>query len=369
MSNKNFQTFFDCGYSKIRAGTFDSNEPNKAFFSESKFLSNHVDLDLEIQKIITSLEKNTNEYINEVNLMIDSPSMTSVGMAVSKNFDGSELKQEDIQFLIQEAKQQILEYYKDKNIVHIIIDNYKIDNIEYTILPKETQCNSISIDILFICMPKAIIEYFKNFFFKFNISVNQIICSSYAKSMNYKDNLSLDGNTSFVDVGYNKTSITSFVKDRIVSLDVLPIGGSHITKDISKVLKINLDQSENIKLNSEKGLNFLKDKSFSLELLHKIIVARTEELLELSSKSIKSNLINSDQYKMVLMGDGSRIVDNTYVNLISFAKDIDFLDETTQDVCNSGFKLGINPNKQEVVVIPKKQTKQGFFEKIFLFFK
>ena len=369
MINKTFQTYFDCGYSKIRAGTFDRNDSNKAFFSESKFLSDHVDLSLEIQKIITSLEKNTSEYINEVNLMIDSPFMKSVGMTVSKNFDGSELKQEDIKFLIQEAKQQILKYYKDKNIVHIIIDNYKIDDIEYSVLPNKIQCNSISIDILFICLPKSIIEYFKSFFFKFNISVNQIICSSYAKSMYYKDNLSLDENTSFVDIGFNKTSITSFVKNKIVSLDALPIGGSHITNDISKVLKIDLEQSENIKLNFDTDLNFLKDKSFSLDLLRKIIIARTEELLELSIKSIKLNVINSDQYKIVLIGDGSRIVDKAYVDMISFAKNIDFLDETTQDICNSGLRLGIRPNKQEVVVIPKKQTKQGFFEKLFLFFK
>ena len=361
MINKNFQTYFDCGYSKIRAGIFDSNDPNKAFFSESKYLSDHVDLNLEIQKIITSLEKNTNEYINEVNLMIDSPFMKSVGISVSKNFDGSELKQEDIQFLIQEAKQQILKYYKDKNIVHIIIDNYKIDDIEYTVLPKKIQCNLISIDILFICLPKSIIEYFKSFFFKFNISVNQIICSSYAKSMYYKDNLSLDENTSFVDIGFNKTSITSFVKNKIVSLDALPIGGSHITKDISKVLKIDLKQSENIKLNFDTDLNFLKDKSFSLDLLRKIIIARTEELLELSTKSIKLNVINSDQYKIVLIGDGSRIVDKTYVDKISFAKNIDFLDETTQDICNSGLRLGIRPNKQEVLVIPKKANKTGIF--------
>ena len=187
--------------------------------------------------------------------------------------------------------------------------------------------------------------------------------------MNYKNNLSLDGNISFVDIGFNKTSITSFVKNKIVSLDALPIGGSHITKDISKVLKINLEQSENIKLNFDTSQNFLKDKSSSLDLLRKIIIARTEELLELSTKSIKLNLINSDQYKIVLIGDGSKIVDNTYVDMISFAKNIDFLDETTQDICNSGLRLGIRPNKQEVVVIPKKQTKQGFFEKLFLFLK
>ena len=48
---------------------------------------------------------------------------------------------------------------------------------------------------------------------------------------------------SFIDVGFNKTSITSYVNNKIISLSVLPIGGNHITKDISKVLKIDLERS------------------------------------------------------------------------------------------------------------------------------
>ena len=29
MNNKNFQTFFDCSFSKIKAGTINKNKPNK----------------------------------------------------------------------------------------------------------------------------------------------------------------------------------------------------------------------------------------------------------------------------------------------------------------------------------------------------
>ena len=369
MNTKNFQTYFDCGFSKVRAGVFDKDNESRAFYSESKYLVDHLNLDSEIQKIISYFEQNTNEYINDINLMIDSPKMLSVGISVSKKLSGSKLRQEDVQFLIQEAKQLILKYHKDQSIIHIIIDNYKVNGIEYSYLPNEVECSFICLDILFICLPIDTIEYFKSFFLKSDISINQIFCSSYAKSINYKDNLNLINSVSFVDVGFNKTSIISYTKDKIVSLDVLPIGGNHITKDISKVLKIDWEQAENIKLNFDKDKSLINEKTFSLELVQKIIFARTEEILELCAESIKLNLVKSGHFKMVLMGEGSKILDNQYKDKIDVSNDIDFLEETTEDICYSAFRLGAGINKQEVVVIPKKPIKHGFFEKLFHLFR
>ena len=60
MSNKNFQTFFDCGFSKMRAGIFNKENQNQAFYSESEFFTNQSNLELKIQKIISSFEKETN---------------------------------------------------------------------------------------------------------------------------------------------------------------------------------------------------------------------------------------------------------------------------------------------------------------------
>ena len=369
MNNKNFQTFFDCGFSKIRAGTFNTDNDNEAFYSESEFFTDRSNLELKIQKIIGALENDTNEYIDNVSLMIDSPKMLSVGISLSKKFDGSKLNQANIQFLVQEAKQQILKYYENYNIAHIIINNYKIDSIDYSYLPDEIKCDFISLDIFFICLPTELVLSLKNIFSKSNILINQIICASYAKSINYKNNLYLSGHMSFIDIGFNKTSIISYSNDKFLSLSILPVGSNHITKDISKILEIDLKKSEELKRNFVQNLKLSNDKDTSIDTLQKIIFARTEEILELSAKSIESNLYSVDKFKMILTGEGSKILDNQGKDKISFSSDIDFLEETLEDICKSGFKFISKLNKQEVVVVPKKQIKQGFFEKFFYFFR
>ena len=92
MSSNNYQIYIDCGFSKLRAGAFNKVNSSDTFYVESKFLFDHIEIDLEIQKIITFLENNTNEYIDNVNLTIDSPKMLSVGISISKKIDGSQLR-------------------------------------------------------------------------------------------------------------------------------------------------------------------------------------------------------------------------------------------------------------------------------------
>ena len=179
----------------------------------------------------------------------------------------------------------------------------------------------------------------------------------------------MTGHVSFIDIGFNKTSIISYLNDTIISLNTLPIGGNHITKDISKILEIDLESSEQIKMNFDQGNKVLNDENLSLEMLQSIIFARTEEILELCNKSIDSNPLMLTYFKMVLMGEGSKILGNNYNDKILLSNDIDFLEETTEDICQSGFKLNLRLNKQEVLIIPKKQRKQGFFEKLFHSFK
>ena len=104
-------------------------------------------------------------------------------------------------------------------------------------------------------------------------------------------------------------------------------------------------------------------------MLQKIAFARTEEILELCDKSLASNTKIKTQSKMVLMGEGSKILNTAFKDKILFSKDIDFLEETLGDVCQSGYKLRKIYDKQEVVVVPKIQIKQGFFEKLFHLFK
>ncbi len=76
---------------------------------------------------------------------------------------------------------------------------------------------------------------------------------------------------------------------------MLPIGGNHITKDISNILKVNVEDAENLKLSFNIDQKLLNKKNISINLIQQIIFARIEEILELSVKSIKLNL-NLNQF-------------------------------------------------------------------------
>ena len=375
MNNNNFDVYMDIGSSKIRAAVFSKDNTENNFQVEKNCLSNFnkdtFDLsstETIIEKIILEIEDKSKEYLNNIDLMLDSTEVFSIGLSLRKNLDGSKLKKEEVQFLIQDAKQQILRNYSDKDIIHIIINNYKINNTDYDYLPSNIKCNFIALDVLFICLPRETIEYFKNIFYKFDISVNQIICSSYTKAKNYEEGITYNKNISFIDIGFNKTSIITFNNNKISCLNVLPIGGNHITKDISKVLKIDLQQAENIKIDFDKKKKLLNNQYFSQEFLQKIIFARSEEILKMCAQSIKLNSISVNPFKVVLMGQGSKILINKNDYKIFIKHDLNLLEVKTQDICAAGFTLGIDLNRQEVTVVAKKPIKKGFFEKFFHFF-
>ena len=132
---------------------------------------------------------------------------------------------------------------------------------------------------------------------------------------------------------------------------------------------MDLERAEHIKLNFDQNHKFANEEDISIEILQKIILARTEEILELCNKSAEFNSFMLGEFKMVLMGEGAKILDNQYKDKIAFSNDIDLLDESNEDIIQSAHKLNSGGNKQEVVTIPKKQINKGFFEKLFHLFR
>ena len=91
--------------------------------------------------------------------MLDTSDAFSIILSVSKKNEKKIITKQDVQYLIQDAKQQILRTHYDKDIVHIIISNYIINNINYDYLPTDINCKKFSIDIEFICFSKNLINF------------------------------------------------------------------------------------------------------------------------------------------------------------------------------------------------------------------
>ena len=256
MAEKNIDTYIDLGSSKIRIGIFDNNFNIQNFFDEKKSISDFslINFDMYysnkiIRELIQKAEKKIGVHINNVNLLIDSPYFFSIDISLKKNLEGKKVTDEDIQYLLQEGRQLIQSNYGDQKIIHIIIEKFIFDDKEFEYLPNEKiQCNFLFLEIKFLCLSNLIFDKLKKNLNENQLSIKNIFCSSYVKSLDYNNLFDNFDKKVFLDIGYKKTSITIFSKNKLISFKCIPVGGNHITNDISQVLKITKEDSESIKL-------------------------------------------------------------------------------------------------------------------------
>ena len=189
MSKKNFDIYLDLCSTKLSVAAFKKFDGNSIFFKEyncvtnlNKDQLNFENTEKTIEKNIFEIEKETGEFLNDIYLMIETPESISINLSLIKDNEGKKIQKKNVQYLIQDAKQQILRSYYNKKIIHIIISNYVIDNIVYNSLPLDINCKKFSIDIQFICFPSNLIKKLEELFNNLQIFINRIICSNYAKS-------------------------------------------------------------------------------------------------------------------------------------------------------------------------------------------
>ena len=91
--------------------------------------------------------------------MIDTEESMPIYLSIAKDNEGNRIDKKIVQYLVRDAKQQILRSYFDKNIIHIIIEKYIIDYVEYSYLPLNISCKKISIDMLVTYLKKHVPFY------------------------------------------------------------------------------------------------------------------------------------------------------------------------------------------------------------------
>ncbi len=188
MSKKNFDIYLNLCSTKLSIAAFEKFSGHSTFFKEyncvtnlNKDQLNFENAEKTIEKNIFEIEKKTGEFLNDIYLMVETPESISINLSLIKDNEGKKIEKKNVQYLVQDAKQQILRSHHSKKIIHIIISNYIVDNIAYSYLPLDINCNKFSIDLKFICFPKNLIKKLEELFNNHQIFINKIICSNYAK--------------------------------------------------------------------------------------------------------------------------------------------------------------------------------------------
>ena len=387
MNEKSLNVFIDFGSSKIRLGIYNKETSKNIIILEkdciSNFNLNNFDIKNSneiIKDLIKSAEKKINNHIKNINLMIDTPDMFSIDISIKKNSDSRQYSKNDIKSLLNEAKSLVQKNYLNKKIVHMIVKKFIFDDEEFFEIPnKEINYNSLIIELKFICFADQIWKNLQDSFNSNYINIDNLYCSSYVRSSSYNSLFNDFNKKVILDIGYEKSSITVFQDNRILYFNILPVGGRHITNDISIILKINQDDAENLKKRLNQSETIFENKidknkqAESSDLSNQVIFARVDEIIKLNLADEYFNTFfqNKDSCILIFIGEGSKILNKNSIYLeekFDFFSEISFFEENTTIICDSGFNFNQLGKSQEVNFLPKKRKSKGFFEKFFNFF-
>jgi cell division protein FtsA len=312
--------------------------------------------------------------------MIDTPDMFSVDISIKKNLDKNYHSINDIKSLLNEAKNLVQKNYFDNKIIHMIVKKFIFDGEEYFEIPKkEINYTSLIVELKFICFSDQIWKKLQDSFNANYLNIDNLYCSSYVRSSNYNLLFNDFSKKIILDIGYGKSAITVFQDSRVLYFNILPVGGKHITNDISILLKINQLDAEKLKKSlNQTEITFEsktdnKSQTESSDFYNQVIFARVDEIIKLNLDDEYFNTFfqNNDNCVLIFIGEGSKILNKNSIYLeekFDFFSEISFFEENTTLICESGFNFNQFGKFKEVSFLQKKPKNKGFFEKFFHLF-
>jgi len=343
-----------------------------------------------IRLAISTAEKKAKVSLKKINVIFEQPDFLCTRFSKHKKIDDSKIHRSDIEFLLNEAKKQLTLNDKNQSIIHIFNHNYIVDGKIFIEEPINVFADTLTHEMTFITAPKNNLRNINQIFLNCDIEIERLISKTFALGVELFNERELQSGVVLVNLESKKTSLGIFKNLALVHSITFPIGIDHITNDISKVCSLNLEESLNIRDNTDFSLknnqnlfdeNNLLKKSFfidskfrkiSEDLIYKIIRARTDEILEAIKKQLKLIRFNFNSgMNFFLIGEGSNLINiqeycqNFFeLNTIIGKKD-DF--EKNFLSCRGGIK--IIKEGWETEAIPeiriKGIEKVGFLRKIF----
>ena len=179
---------------------------DELFFENNNYL-NFDKLTFFLNENIFKVEKILGSFIEKINIIVETKDFLNLQISI-KEYDYNEnINSNVILYLIKSARSQCEKTIKNRKIIHILIDNYYIDDSHFAKLPLNQKCKNFSLDISFICLPDELIKQIVKTLKKFQISINRILSATYI------DKFANDRDTNFFKMaskiigGYNENEI------------------------------------------------------------------------------------------------------------------------------------------------------------------
>lgn len=249
-----------------------------------------------IRKAVDQAERMIGMEIHEVVLGIPANGVVlqDVKGVVAVNSENREITDEDLDRVMKSA--QVMSVPPEREIVNIIPKQFIVDDYGEIKDPRGMIGVRLEMDGTLITTSKTLVHNILRCVERAGLTIREIYLQPLAAGTFALTDDEKNHGTAFIDIGGGSTTIAVFGEDRLMSTSVVPVGGDHITKDLSIILKTPTEQARKIK--HQYGHAFYDDASddelfevpvigvdskdqYSQRYISEIIGVRLEELFDL----------------------------------------------------------------------------------------
>ena len=208
----NYETFIFLSDKKLVISVIQSNDAS-IIYEEKKLMDNNSSF-LEIEKLneflednIFKIEKKIKNFIKEIYIILDTKKFLPIQVSIKNKNNGNILTTSNVSYSLNEVKEQCFKMCNQEKIIHMIIDNYCIDNKNFSYLPNDIKCQSFSLDLTFICLSNKLLKDLEKVMKKYQISINQILSYDYITKVFNGDDQNLCKKAKEIIEGFNENEV------------------------------------------------------------------------------------------------------------------------------------------------------------------
>ena len=141
-----------------------------------------------IRSCISAAEKKAKILLKRINVVFEQPEFLCTKFSKHKKIDGSKIHKDDIEFLLNEAKKQLILNDKKQSIIHIFNHNYNVDGKAFVEEPIGIYADFLSHEMTFVTMPKKNLKNINQAFIDCDIEIERFISCTFALAVKLLNN-------------------------------------------------------------------------------------------------------------------------------------------------------------------------------------
>ncbi len=225
--------------------------------------------------------------------------LTSHGMTAIRR--GYDVTRSDVDRTIENARAVPLE--ANMEILHVIPQEYVVDGNDGIKDPLGMSGVRLEVDVHIVAGAQGPLQNLRRCATDAGIEVDGMVVQALASGLAVLNRGEQELTTLLIDVGGGTTDVGVFRRGTLAHSAVIPLGGDHITQDISQLLRIPPDEAERVKRRYGVALPELADRDVELEVanpsytatistfeLAQVIRPRVVEILDMVRRDIEQRM-------------------------------------------------------------------------------